>query len=315
MILKVKQRKPPTQISEPDLPTLQDSSNGQPPRTYASIFKDAENNKNKGTLRFIASLVTDLGTRCAIIPDNLIDKEAEGWSRTLVGYFIGKRPAFQLVKFHATWLWKRFDLEDVILNDQGYTAEMCEKKTGRGAFARVLVQINSALEIPKFAEAEIRKIVRKLRLEYNWIPPRCLHCKIFGHVLIDCSARPRTEAELTKKVDAAPTAANEDGPSRADDQGFEQPKRRKRRAKTTLNSVIRDPTTSTSGLDTQQGAGKGSPPESNIESRNPYDILDGLNTEIGSSSSITHVEKVPEDSEDEVYEDDNPTVQFMKADK
>ncbi|PWA46548.1 hypothetical protein CTI12_AA507630 [Artemisia annua] len=196
-----------------------------------------------------------------------------------------------------------------------YTAEMCEKKTGRGAFARVLVQINSALEIPKFAEAEIRKIVRKLRLEYSWIPPRCLHCKIFGHVLIDCSARPRTEAELTKKVDAAPTAANEDGPSRADDQGFEQPKRRKRRAKTTLNSVIRDPTTSTSGLDTQQGAGKGSPPESNIESRNPYDILDGLNTEIGSSSSITHVEKVPEDSEDEVYEDDNPTAQFMKADK
>ena len=74
MILKVKQRKPPTQgkvqISEPDLPTLQDSSNGQPPRTYASIFKDAENNKNKGTLRFIAPLVTDLGTRRAIIPDN-----------------------------------------------------------------------------------------------------------------------------------------------------------------------------------------------------------------------------------------------------
>ena len=195
-----------------------------------------------------------------------------------------------------------------------YTAEMCEKKTGRGAFARVLVQINSAQEIPKFAEAEIRKIVRKFRLEYNWIPPRCSHCKIFGHVLIDCSARPRTEAELTKKVDAAPTEAEVEPMTRV----LSNLKDGREGAKTTLNSGIhittskpnfqyvskvtqqkkkgkearqsnggtQPPDTSTSGLDTQQGAGKGSLPEPNIESRNPYDILDGLNTEIGSSSSI-----------------------------
>ena len=28
--------------------------------------------------------------------------------------------------------------------------------------------------------------IEKIRVEYEWKPPRCDKCKIFGHILIDC---------------------------------------------------------------------------------------------------------------------------------
>lgn len=47
-------------------------------------------------------------------------QQASEWSLTLSGHFIGKRPSFHHVQFHAHRLWKNYDLSDVILNDQGY---------------------------------------------------------------------------------------------------------------------------------------------------------------------------------------------------
>ncbi|KAJ9538950.1 hypothetical protein OSB04_031683 [Centaurea solstitialis] len=55
-----------------------------------------------------------------IIPDELIQKQASEWALTLAGYFIGKRPAFPFVQYHARRMWKQFGLSEVILNDQAY---------------------------------------------------------------------------------------------------------------------------------------------------------------------------------------------------
>nr|XP_043637821.1 receptor like protein kinase S.2-like [Erigeron canadensis] len=73
-----------------------------------------------------------------------------------------------------------------------YTTEMCEKKTDRAVFARILVEINADQEVPRFVEAEIMGTIRRFRLEFNWIPPKCLHCKIFGHTFFECGVRRRT---------------------------------------------------------------------------------------------------------------------------
>src|SRR5581483_4980112 len=71
-------------------------------------------------LTYYPPVITELGTRRAIIPDELIQKQAGEWALTLAGYFVGKRPAFPFVQYHARRLWKKYGLSDVLLNNHGY---------------------------------------------------------------------------------------------------------------------------------------------------------------------------------------------------
>ncbi|KAJ9550215.1 hypothetical protein OSB04_014260 [Centaurea solstitialis] len=91
------------------------------PLSFADLLKKSANLVcGKGKLTYYPPVVTELGTRHAIIPDDLIQKQANEWALTLAGYFLGKRPAFPFVQYHARRLWKKYGLTDVILNDQGY---------------------------------------------------------------------------------------------------------------------------------------------------------------------------------------------------
>ncbi|KAJ9557217.1 LOW QUALITY PROTEIN: hypothetical protein OSB04_011831 [Centaurea solstitialis] len=91
------------------------------PVSFADLLKKSANLVcGKGKLKYYPPVVTELGTRRAIIPNELVKKQASEWTLTLVGYFIGKRPAFPFVQFHAKRMWKKYGLTDVILNDQGY---------------------------------------------------------------------------------------------------------------------------------------------------------------------------------------------------
>ncbi|KAJ9539067.1 hypothetical protein OSB04_031800 [Centaurea solstitialis] len=91
------------------------------PMSFADLLKKSANLVcGKGKLTYYPPVVTELGTRRAIIPDELIQKQASEWALTLAGYFIGKRPAFPFVQYHARRMWKKYGLTDVILNDQGY---------------------------------------------------------------------------------------------------------------------------------------------------------------------------------------------------
>ncbi|KAJ9565486.1 hypothetical protein OSB04_001452 [Centaurea solstitialis] len=91
------------------------------PVSFADLLKKSANLvSSKGKLKYYPPVVTELGTRRAIIPDELVQKQASEWALTLAGYFIGKRPAFPFVQYHARRMWKKYGLTDVILNDQGY---------------------------------------------------------------------------------------------------------------------------------------------------------------------------------------------------
>ncbi|KAJ9559707.1 hypothetical protein OSB04_004867 [Centaurea solstitialis] len=254
-------------------------------------------------LTLLAAMLTELGTRHAIIPDDLIQKQANEWALTLAGYFLGKRPAFPFVQYHARRLWKKYGLTDVILNDQGYfffkfnsdqglnfvyengpwlfngmpifiqrwqpglcfdkpdlqtvplwvniyglpldvwdyeiisriasvvgepvsvdryTDEMCETKSGRANFARVLVNVSADYELPSYIDAIILGKLRKFKTEFLWKPKRCSHCKVFGHDFEGCVIRPRTTDEV-KKVNHVVGES-----STPKDDGFNFPKRKKK---------------------------------------------------------------------------------------
>ncbi|KAJ9558082.1 hypothetical protein OSB04_012696 [Centaurea solstitialis] len=262
-----------------------------------------DTHKNPTKLTYYPPVVTELGTRRAIIPDDLVQKQANEWVLTLAGYFIGKRPAFPFVQYHARRMWKKYGLTDVILNDQGYfffkfnsdqglnfvfengpwlfngmpifiqrwqpglcfdkpdlqtvplwvniyglpldvwdyeiisriasvvgepvsvdryTDEMCETKSGRANFARVLVNVSADYELPSYIDAIILGKLRKFKTEFLWKPKRCSHCKVFGHDFEGCVIRPRTTDEV-KKVNHVVGES-----STPKDDGFNFPKRKKK---------------------------------------------------------------------------------------
>ncbi|KAJ9567984.1 hypothetical protein OSB04_003950 [Centaurea solstitialis] len=274
------------------------------PVSFADPLKKSANLMcGKGKLTYYPPVVTELGTRRAIIPDELVQKQASEWALTLAGYFIGKRSAFPFVQYHARRMWKKYGLTDVILNDQGYfffkfntdqglnfvfengpwlfngmpifilrwlpglcfdkpdlktvplwvniyglpldvwdyeiisliasvvgepvsvdryTDEMCETKSSRANFARVLVNVSADYELPSDIDAIILGKLRKFKTEFLWKPKRCSHCKVFGHDFERCVIRPRTTYEV-KKVN--PDVGESSKPK---DDGFNFPKRKKK---------------------------------------------------------------------------------------
>ncbi|GJS45285.1 uncharacterized protein Tco_0595406 [Tanacetum coccineum] len=74
-----------------------------------------------------------------------------------------------------------------------YTSTMCMKSWGRTSYARALVEITSDQELKESIVVAIPRLngkghtMEKIRVKFEWKPPRCDVCKIFGHVNEQCS--------------------------------------------------------------------------------------------------------------------------------
>lgn len=68
-----------------------------------------------------------------------------------------------------------------------YTSSMCNASWGRNSFARVIVEVQSDRErkesmVIALPNLEDDGFTRETGTsEYEWYPPRCSKCKIFGH--------------------------------------------------------------------------------------------------------------------------------------
>ncbi|GKA50944.1 RNA-directed DNA polymerase, eukaryota, reverse transcriptase zinc-binding domain protein [Tanacetum coccineum] len=87
-----------------------------------------------------------------------------------------------------------------------WTKERCLKKAGKLDFTRVLVEVSATDVLPQTLEIEYLSIsdrpgiVGKLDVKYQWKPPQCTHCKIFGHTYLAFKIRPRTDEEIAARV-------------------------------------------------------------------------------------------------------------------
>ncbi|PWA75859.1 hypothetical protein CTI12_AA238320 [Artemisia annua] len=82
------------------------------------------------------------------------------------------------------------------------TASMCLRAYGRASFARVLVEVDASRELAESIEICYNKLGKSmnLRVGYDWKPPLCTHCKVFGHDYKAFKVRVWTEEELAKEV-------------------------------------------------------------------------------------------------------------------
>nr|GEV22202.1 hypothetical protein [Tanacetum cinerariifolium] len=69
-----------------------------------------------------------------------------------------------------------------------YTSNMFMQSWGMSSFARVMIELRADVKLRYHIVVDMPKITRKghytcnVRVEYEWKPPRCSSCKIFGHI-------------------------------------------------------------------------------------------------------------------------------------
>ncbi|GJZ53771.1 reverse transcriptase domain-containing protein [Tanacetum coccineum] len=109
-----------------------------------------------------------------------------------------------------------------------FTSSMCVESWGRISFARALIEISSASTLKKEVIMAIPEeegdghIKEVIRVEYEWKPPHCVECKIFGHSHDLCPKRVRDE------VPKAPSMAVKPSTMEDNEEGFVEVKRLKK---------------------------------------------------------------------------------------
>ncbi|KAL8268957.1 hypothetical protein R6Q59_002755 [Mikania micrantha] len=89
------------------------------------------------------------------------------------------------------------------------TEERCNSQMGKIGYARVLVEVEATTNLPNHLEVEFPSInqrparIVKLDVSYQWKPPMCLHCKVFGHSFQSCKIRPLSEEEKLTRNEKA----------------------------------------------------------------------------------------------------------------
>ncbi|PWA45854.1 zinc knuckle CX2CX4HX4C [Artemisia annua] len=87
-----------------------------------------------------------------------------------------------------------------------FTSQMCKESWGRSSFARCMIEVKSDEVLRDSLTVEIPLLdgsgstIEKIRVEYEWKPPRCDNCKIFGHTLSDCPKVVAPPVQSTKSV-------------------------------------------------------------------------------------------------------------------
>ncbi|GKD89618.1 zinc knuckle CX2CX4HX4C containing protein [Tanacetum coccineum] len=92
-----------------------------------------------------------------------------------------------------------------------YTSFMCNDSCGRSSFARCLIEVNSEADLVDVVTIGIPSLTRDgftketIRVEYEWTPPRCDLCKIFGHVHDHCPKKAVSPTIATTSNVVTPT--------------------------------------------------------------------------------------------------------------
>nr|GEV32709.1 hypothetical protein [Tanacetum cinerariifolium] len=69
-----------------------------------------------------------------------------------------------------------------------YTSDICMQSWGMSSYAKAMIELRADMELKDNIVAVMPKITREgyyscnIRVEYEWKPPRCVCCKVYGHV-------------------------------------------------------------------------------------------------------------------------------------
>ncbi|GKD28369.1 putative reverse transcriptase domain-containing protein, partial [Tanacetum coccineum] len=92
-----------------------------------------------------------------------------------------------------------------------YTSDMCMQSWGRSSYAREMIELQADVELKDTIVVVMHKLTGEgfytctVRVEYEWKPPRCACCKVFGQIQEECPKNPGLGvAKNLKKPSQAP---------------------------------------------------------------------------------------------------------------
>ncbi|GJU12888.1 retrotransposon protein, putative, ty1-copia subclass [Tanacetum coccineum] len=150
-----------------------------------------------------------------------------------------------------------------------YTFDMCMQSWGRSSYARAMIELRADMELNDNIVVAMPKITREghytcnIRVEYEWKPPRCASCKVFGHIPEECSKNIGVgETKNLKKTSQAPKGILV-GPK----VGFKPHKE--------YRHISKKPTANSSG-----NKKKGVDLTDKVSDSNPFDILNSVDNDV-----------------------------------
>nr|GEW21209.1 hypothetical protein [Tanacetum cinerariifolium] len=150
-----------------------------------------------------------------------------------------------------------------------YTSDMCMQSWGRSSYARVMIELRADVELKDNIIVVMPKINREghytynVRAEYEWKPPRCSSCKVFGHIHEEC---PKNTGAGEKKTVKKPSQTSR-GISVGPRTGFKPQK--------VYRHVLKKSTASSSG-----NKKKGVEPTIEVSNSNQFDVLNLIDNDV-----------------------------------
>ncbi|GJS20615.1 putative reverse transcriptase domain-containing protein [Tanacetum coccineum] len=118
-------------------------------------------------------------------------------------WFIQNNPLI-LKKWHPDENLLKEDVSTPLMLDS-YTSDMCMQTWDRSSYAGVMIKLRADVELKDNIVMAMPKITREghykcnVRVEYEWKPPRCSSCNIFGHIHKECLKNSGADEKKTVK--------------------------------------------------------------------------------------------------------------------
>ncbi|GJQ99589.1 RNA-directed DNA polymerase, eukaryota, reverse transcriptase zinc-binding domain protein [Tanacetum coccineum] len=161
-----------------------------------------------------------------------------------------------------------------------YTFDMCMQSWSRSSYARIMIELQADVELKDNIIVAMPKIIREghyicnVRFEYEWKPPRCASCKVFGRIHEEC---PKNTCAGEKKTLRKPSQTSQGVPV-GPRMGFKPQKE--------YRPVPKKPTASSIG-----NKKKGVVPTIEVSNSNPFEVLNSVDNdvELGTNEGTTNL--------------------------
>ncbi|GJX79296.1 nucleotide-diphospho-sugar transferase [Tanacetum coccineum] len=160
-----------------------------------------------------------------------------------------------------------------------YTSDMCMQSWGRSSYVRVMIEFRDDVELKDNIVVAMPKITREghytcnVRVEYEWKPPWCSSCNIFGHIHEECPNNSGVGEKKTVKKPSQTSRGVLVGPK----MGFKPQKE--------YRPVPKKTTASSNG-----NKKKGVEPTIEVSNPNPFNVLNSVDNDVvGTNGETTNL--------------------------
>ncbi|GJU58345.1 retrotransposon protein, putative, ty1-copia subclass [Tanacetum coccineum] len=163
----------------------------------------------------------------------------ERLSNTVYGFFLGNHVVYPVVENYVMNTWSKFGLVKSMMTkvDTGCDVNIMIEDVCNvpvlASYARAMLELRADVELKDTIMVVVPKFVgegyhmKTIRVRYEWTPPRCSNCKVFGHVLDEFPKQPVSDVlkNLKNPRQAGRGVQNDDdmgtngGNSKVDDKG------------------------------------------------------------------------------------------------